>query len=104
MSTRSELYHSFGLGVVEVTGVDYEGGRTVVKGRPSTPGDWHRACAGAAGRRGRDRRLLHYSGVGRAGGEMDALGGTDPGYRTSGGSGGSRVAAAARRGWLASPH
>jgi len=33
MSTRSEMYHCFGLGVVEVTRVDYGGGRTVYHAR-----------------------------------------------------------------------
>jgi transposase len=33
MSTRSELYHCFGLGVVEATGVRFDGGRTVYSAR-----------------------------------------------------------------------
>jgi hypothetical protein len=33
MSTRSELYHCFGLGVVEVTRVDHVGGQMVFHAR-----------------------------------------------------------------------
>jgi transposase len=47
MSTRSELYHCFGLGVVEVLKVDHSGGRTVFHARHARDRISCSACHGS---------------------------------------------------------